>query len=121
MRPTNSVIYGTVGYTLQAIRCCASYILLNRLGLGIIRSFYAINTREIYILLSRLGLVINIILWIPLRSYNDTQFVAVALFVVTLANVPKTVDRLSVGLEYVDYRVLYCLITKSDNLSTTQS
>ena len=47
-------------YTLQAIRCCASYILLNRLGLGI-----------------------NFIQWIPLRSYDDTQFVAVALFVVT--------------------------------------
>ena len=26
---------------------------------------------------------INFIQWIPLRSYNDTQFVAVALFVVT--------------------------------------
>ena len=24
-RPTNSVIYGTLRYTLQAIRCCASY------------------------------------------------------------------------------------------------
>ena len=60
MRPTNSVIYGTLRYTLQAIRCCVSYILL-----------------------SRLGLVINFIQWIPLRSYNDTQFVAVALFVVT--------------------------------------
>ena len=24
MRPTNSVIYGTSRYTLQAIRCCAS-------------------------------------------------------------------------------------------------
>ena len=47
-------------YTLQAIRCCASYILVNRLGLGI-----------------------NFIQWIPLRSYNDTQFVAVAPFVVT--------------------------------------
>ena len=35
------------------------------------------------ILLSRLGLGINFIQWIPLRSYNDTQFVAVALFVVT--------------------------------------
>ena len=28
--------------------------------------------------LSRLGLGINFIQWIPLRSYNDTQFVAVA-------------------------------------------
>ena len=36
-----------------------------------------------YILLSRLGLGINFIQWIPLRSYNDTQFIAVALFVVT--------------------------------------
>ena len=36
-----------------------------------------------YILLIRLGLEINFIQWIPLRSYNDTQFVAVALFVVT--------------------------------------
>ena len=34
-RPTNSVIYGTLRYTLQAIRCCASYNLLNGLGLGI--------------------------------------------------------------------------------------
>ena len=34
-RPTNSVIYGTLRCTLQAIRCCASYILLNWLGLGI--------------------------------------------------------------------------------------
>ena len=48
-------------YALQALGCCASYILLNRLGLGI-----------------------NFIQWIPLRSYKDTQFVAVALFVVTL-------------------------------------
>ena len=24
MRPTNSVIYGTIRYTLQAILCCAS-------------------------------------------------------------------------------------------------
>ena len=30
-----------------------------------------------------LGLGINFIQWIPLRSYNDTQFVAVTLFVVT--------------------------------------
>ena len=82
MRPTNSVIYGILRYTLQAIRCCAS---LNRLGLGInseflgINSeFFAINTRARYILLS-LGLGINLIQWIPLRSYNDTQFVAVAL------------------------------------------
>ena len=62
MRPTNSVIYGTLRYTLQAICCCASYILLSRLGLGI-----------------------NFIQWVALRSYNDTQFVAVALFVVTPA------------------------------------
>ena len=61
MGPTNSVIYRILRHTLKAIRCCASYILLNRLGLGI-----------------------NFIQWIPLRSYNDTQFVAVALFVVTL-------------------------------------
>ena len=60
MGPTNSVIYGTLTDTLQAIRCCASYILLNRLGLGI-----------------------NFIQRIPPRSYNDTQFVAVTLFVVT--------------------------------------
>ena len=66
-------------YTLQAIRCCASYILLNRLGLGINLE----STRARYIRLSRLGLGINFIQWIPLRSYNDTQFVAVALFVVT--------------------------------------
>ena len=39
MRPTNSVIYGTLRYTVQAIRCCASYILLNRLGLGINSEF----------------------------------------------------------------------------------
>ena len=39
MPPTNSVIYGTLRYTLQAIRCCASYILLNRLGLGINSEF----------------------------------------------------------------------------------
>ena len=45
----------------KAIHCCASYILLvNRLGLGI-----------------------NFVQWIPLRLYNDTQFVAVALFVAT--------------------------------------
>ena len=57
MRPTNSVIYGILRYTLQAIRCCASYILLKGLGLGLgIRSFYAINTRARYILLRRLGL-----------------------------------------------------------------
>ena len=62
MRPTNSVIYGTLRYTLQAIRCCASYILLNRLGLGI-----------------------NFIQWIPLRSYKATEFVTVALFVLTPA------------------------------------
>ena len=60
MRPANSVIYGTFRYTLKAIRCCASYILLKRLGLGI-----------------------NFIEYIPLRLYNDIQFVAVALFVVT--------------------------------------
>ena len=35
------------------------------------------------ILLSRLGLGINFIQLIPLRSYNDTQFVADALFVMT--------------------------------------
>ena len=35
------------------------------------------------ILPSRLGLGINFIQWIPLRSNNDTQFIAVALFVVT--------------------------------------
>ena len=85
MRPTNSVIYGTLRYTLQAIRCCASYNLLNRLGLGINRSLFAIDTCAKYILLSRLGLVISFNKWIPLRSYNDTQFVAVALFVVTPA------------------------------------
>ena len=39
MRPTNSVIYETLRYTLQAIHCCASYILLNRLGLGINSEF----------------------------------------------------------------------------------
>ena len=85
MRPANSVTYryGTLRYTLQAIHCCASYILLNRLGLGINSEFYAINTCARYILLSWLGLGINFIQWIPLRSYNDTQFVAVALFVVT--------------------------------------
>ena len=38
LRPTNSVIYGTFRYT-QATRCCASYILLNRLGLGINSEF----------------------------------------------------------------------------------
>ena len=37
-----------------------------------------------YILPSRLGLGINF-QWIPLGSYNDTQFDAVALFVVTPA------------------------------------
>ena len=58
-------MYGTFMYTLQAIR------------------FYASNTRARYILLSKLGLGFNFIQWIPLRSYNDTQFVAVALFVVT--------------------------------------
>ena len=74
----------TLRYTLQLVRCCASYILLNRLGLGINLEFlYASNTRARYILLSRLGLGINFIQRIPLRSYNDTQFVAVALFVVT--------------------------------------
>ena len=36
MGPRNSVIYGTLRYTLQAIPCCASCILLNRLGLGIL-------------------------------------------------------------------------------------
>ena len=30
-----------------------------------------------------LGLGINFIQWMPLRSYNDTQFVAVVLLVVT--------------------------------------
>ena len=39
MRPRNNVMYGTLRYTLQAIRCCASYILLNRLGLGINSEF----------------------------------------------------------------------------------
>ena len=73
MRPTNSVIYGTLRYTLQAICCCASYILLNRLWLVINSEF------------SRLGLGINFIQWIALTTYNDTQFVAVALFVVTPA------------------------------------
>ena len=38
IRPTK-LIYGTLRYTLQAIRCCASYILLNRLGLGINSEF----------------------------------------------------------------------------------
>ena len=81
MRPTNIMIYayGTLRYTLQAIRCCASYILLNRLGYGINSEFYAINTRARYILLGLLGLGINFIQWIPLRSYNDRQFVAVTL------------------------------------------
>ena len=41
------------------------------------------NNCERYIPLSRLGLGINFIQWIPLRSYNDTQFVVVAQFVVT--------------------------------------
>ena len=36
-----------------------------------------------YFLLSRLGLGFNFIQWIALRSYNDTQFVAVALFAMT--------------------------------------
>ena len=49
----------------------------------LIRSFYANNTRVRYILLSRQGLGINFIQRIRLRSYNDTQFVAVALFVMT--------------------------------------
>ena len=84
MGPRNSVIYGTLRYTLQAIPCCASCILLNRLGLGINSEFLCHFTRARYILLSRLGLGINF-QWIPLRSYNDTQFVAVALFVVTPA------------------------------------
>ena len=53
------------------------------LGLGINSEFYAIDTCARKILLSRLGLGINFIQWMPLRSYNDTQFVAVALFVVT--------------------------------------
>ena len=39
LRPTNSVTYGTLRYNLQAIHCCASYILLNRLGLGINSEF----------------------------------------------------------------------------------
>ena len=56
------------------------HVLLNRLGLGINSEFCAINTRAIYILLSKVGLEINFIKWILLRSYNDTQFVAVALF-----------------------------------------
>ena len=38
----------------------------------------------IYIVLNRLGLGINFIQWILLRSYNDTQFVAVSLFVVSV-------------------------------------
>ena len=75
MRPTNSVIYGTLRYTLQAIRCCASYILLSRLGIGI-----------------------NFIQWILLRSYNDTQFVAVALFVVTLEDpFPRVCESVNYG------------------------
>ena len=78
-------MYGTSRYTLQAIRCCASYNLLNRLGLDINSEFFAINTRARYILLSRLGLGINFVQWGPLRSYNDTQFVAVTLFVMTPA------------------------------------
>ena len=44
---------------------------------------YAIYTRERYILLSRLGLGINFIQWIPVRSYNDKQFVPMEQFVVT--------------------------------------
>ena len=60
-QPTNSVIYGTLRYTLQAIRCCASYILLNRLGLDINSEFHTINTPARYTLVSKLGLGINII------------------------------------------------------------
>ena len=44
-------------------------------------------------ILSRLGLGINFIQWIPLRSYNDTQFVAVALFVVTRGGFMSPVSR----------------------------
>ena len=86
MQPTNSVIYDTLNYTLQAIRCCASYmyVLLNRLRSGINSEFNAINTRA-----SRLWLEINFIQWIPLRSYNDTQFVAITLFVVTPVLLPS--------------------------------
>ena len=91
MRPTNSVINGTLRYTVTIILFKLSAvvhhnILLNRLGLDIYSEFYASNTRARYILLSRLGLEINYIQWIPLRSYNVTQFVAVALFVVTCHN-----------------------------------
>ena len=39
MRPTNSMIYETLRYTLKAIRCCASYIVLNSLGLGMNSEF----------------------------------------------------------------------------------
>ena len=42
-----------------------------------------IPVQDNYILLSGLGLGINFIQWIPLRSYNYTQFVAVTHFVVT--------------------------------------
>ena len=111
VRPTNSVIYGTVRYTLQAIRCCASYVLLNRLGLGINSKFvYAINTRRRarYILLSRLGLGINFIQWIPLRSYSDTRFVSIALFVVTPITYIFKLNLISAEVAYC--YLLICLL-----------
>ena len=63
---TKSTMYSSLRYILKAIRCCASYILVSRLGLGI-----------------------NFIQWIAVRSSNDTQFVAVALFAVTTGPSPK--------------------------------
>ena len=72
------------------MRCCTSKYYFKKSV--VIESFVykhhngldkAINTRARYILQSRLGLGINFIQWIPLRSYNATQVVAVALFVVT--------------------------------------
>ena len=48
-----------------------------------------------YILLSRLGLGNNFIQWVTLRSYNDTQFVAFALFVVTPGFLPIESLRIS--------------------------
>ena len=75
-------------------------ILLNRLGLALIRSFYAINTGARYILLSRLGLGITFIQWIPLRSYNDTHFVAVTLFVVTPATPEQSIINIKLELHF---------------------
>ena len=67
-----------------------------------------------YILVSRLGLGINFIQWIPLRSYNGTHFVAVALFVITpvMTNVVVTnVTMLCVTLcqsRIMKQESLYC-------------